>query len=267
MARSRTDVNLELVDAHCHIDLFPRPLELIEDAERRRIHTIAVTNAPSVFYHTRNLCCGRDLVHAAVGLHPELVHSHGRELQQMWAHLEETRFVGEVGLDYVTSDQELRRNQRGVFSAILSRCAERRDSVITVHSRRSAGDVISAVGEKFPGTVILHWFSGTREELDRAAAIGCWFSVNPSMVASRNGQILTAKMPRDRVLTETDGPFIKVHGEAARPPDVIDAVKGLASIWELSIEDAAAIVLQNFRRAIGARNDDGVHTPRCDARP
>jgi TatD DNase family protein len=63
------------------------------------------------------------------------------------AHLAETRFVGEIGLDYVTSDRELRRRQREVFSQILARCAEHRDKVLTVHSRRSASDVIAATGE------------------------------------------------------------------------------------------------------------------------
>jgi hypothetical protein len=49
----------------------------------------------------------------------------------MWAHLASTRFVGEVGFGYVTSDLGLRRKQRDVFSAILSRCADYSCSDVT----------------------------------------------------------------------------------------------------------------------------------------
>lgn len=243
---------LELVDAHCHVDLFPDPRSVAAAAARGRVHTIAVTNAPSVFFHTRNLCRENPYTVAAVGLHPELVRSHGGELERMWPHLDETRFVGEVGLDYVTGDQALRRRQRDVFSAILTRCASHGDKILTVHSRRSATDVIAAVGPDFPGAVILHWFSGSGRELERAADIGCWFSVNPSMAASRSGRALIAAMPRDRVLTETDGPFVKLRGDGARPTEVTEAVAGLAATWGLPVTDTAAAVLRNFRRLLAS---------------
>ena len=100
------------VDAHCHIDLFPLPEQIVEQAEAHRIYTIAVTNAPSVFAHTAGLASGSKYIRPAIGLHPELVHSHSHELDQFRSHLAHTRYVGEVGLDYTTSDHEVRLLQR-----------------------------------------------------------------------------------------------------------------------------------------------------------
>src|SRR6266542_3905074 len=97
----------ELIDAHCHVDLFPDPNALADEAGCSRIHIIAVTNAPSVFLHTLALSRDRPYVHAAVGLHPEVAASHGHELERMWPLLEQTKYVGEIGLDYVTDDQSL----------------------------------------------------------------------------------------------------------------------------------------------------------------
>lgn len=248
---SADDTILELVDAHCHVDLYGKEeAVVIEEIEHRRIHTIAVTNAPSVFFHTRDLARGRTYLHPAVGLHPELVVSHGHELDRMWPFLAETRFVGEIGLDYVTSDLELRRRQREVFSQILARCAEYRDKVLTVHSRRSASDVIAMIGDRFPGTVILHWFSGTVRELERAATAGCWFSVNSAMFRSRSGVELVKRMPSDRVLTESDGPFVKEKGRPCTPGDSMDALRGLSMTWSISTAEAARRVAENFQRAL-----------------
>ena len=57
-------------------------------------------------------------IRAAVGLHPELVRTHGGEVERMSQMLDETRYVGEIGLDYTTPDKEERRRQQEVFAEI-----------------------------------------------------------------------------------------------------------------------------------------------------
>jgi TatD DNase family protein len=241
---------IPLVDAHCHLDLFPDPVTLAREIEAVAIHTVAVTNAPSVFFHTRELATTRRFLHPAVGLHPQLVGARAGELEGMWALLEQTRFVGEVGLDYVTTDQGERRLQRQVFTRILDRCASAGDKILTVHSRRAARDVVEAVGAHFTGNVILHWFSGTLRELERAVSHGLYFSVNPAMTASVAGRALIARMPRERVHTETDGPFVQVGGQPARPSDVEPVVDHLAELWGVSTAAARATVADTFERMV-----------------
>jgi TatD DNase family protein len=246
-------VSCAMVDAHCHIDLYPNPQEVLAAAEAGKVYTIAVTNAPSVFHYTATLSANCRYVRAAAGLHPQLVHSHAGELEQLWSLLDRTRYVGEVGLDYQTPIQTERQAQRRVFSKILERCAAYGNKVITVHSRRAAADVIAAVGENYlGGSVILHWFSGTTGELEKAIQCGIYFSVNMAMTSSRGGQKLIQGMPIDRVVTETDGPFVKVSQEAASPSDVSTVVFHLARIWGLSVEEAGNQIISNFRRLVEA---------------
>ena len=239
-----------LVDAHCHIDLMKDPAAEAKHAEAAGIHTIAVTNAPSVFFHTKGLCEGKRYVHAALGLHPELVHSHGGELKKFQEQVGQTRFVGEIGLDYVTTDQGLRKKQRDVFEAILQFSSDAGGRILTVHSRRSAGDVISVLEDQGQNRPILHWFSGTRKELERAIAIGCYFSVNPSMLTSTSGLTLVAAMPQDRVLTETDGPFVRVAGKPCTPADSKTATELLATAWKLPFDQTAAALQRTFERIV-----------------
>ncbi len=91
-------------------------------------------------------------------------------------------------------------------------CAEEEDKILTIHSRRAAADIISMVGNSFQGTAILHWFTGAAKEVERAAAYGMYFSVNPAMVLSEKGRSLISAMPVDRVLTESDGPICEGVG-------------------------------------------------------
>jgi|SRR5947209_3374619 len=239
-----------LIDAHCHIDLFDNPAHVVAEAEAAGVYTIAVTNAPSVFRHTAALVKDCRYVRAAVGLHPELVHSHGRQVEKMPPLLQETRYVGEIGLDYTTIDQAVRRAQRDVLGKILTWCAEYKDKVLTLHSRRAAADTVEAVGANYPGSVILHWFSGSSGELERAVSYGMYFSVNLSMVGSQKGQALISRMPVDRVITETDGPFVKHGPQPAKPIHTQSVIEGLATLWHTSPDEASDTVFANFKRLL-----------------
>jgi Tat protein secretion system quality control protein TatD with DNase activity len=85
--------------------------------------------------------------------------------------------------------------------------------IMTIHSRRAAGPVLDALASRADaGVPVLHWFSGSRRELQRAIDQGCWFSVGPAMFNGERGRGLAAMMPRDRILTESDGPFAQIEG-------------------------------------------------------
>jgi TatD DNase family protein len=238
------------VDTHCHIDLYEFPEQIVALAESQRIYTIAVTNAPSVFSHTVKLTAESSYVRPAIGLHPELVHSHKHEIDLFHQYLEETRYVGEIGLDYSTQDESVRRDQRDILLRIADWVSQYGDKVLTIHSRRATSDVISILsGTK--ARMILHWFSGTQKELERAITNGFVFSVNGAMLSSAAGRKLVLQMPRDRVITETDGPFVKDGRGPANPTTVKDTVSRLAELWADPPADVQANLLNNFKQFLG----------------
>lgn len=248
-----------LVDMHCHVDLFPDPLALIKQIERHRVYTVAVTNTPSVFSRLCELVGSAQFVRAALGLHPELAAERHRELALFESLLSRTRYVGEVGLDYQTSVEADRSTQRRVLTAIIEQCDAVGGKIVTVHSRRAADDVVDAFGERFRGTYVLHWYSGGVRALRRAVQRGAYISVNPAMVRSERGRTLISEVPRDRVLTETDGPFVMMGPSAAALPatplDVSHAVAGIAALWAVDIEEARATVYRNFTALIRGSQD------------
>lgn len=238
---------MRLIDAHCHVDLYPDFPDLIEETERAQIYTVAVTNAPSVFRRCVSLTQGKRFIRTALGLHPQLVALRHRELDLMLDMLHETRYVGEVGLDFETRDPQERALQRKVFAAVLERCAASPHKVLTVHSRRAAAEVIDLIGESYPCKVILHWFSGSLRELEKAVSCGFYFSVNPAMISSAKGRQIVSAVPQDKLLTESDGPFVKVDNRPARPRDVELVVRGLAELYNSTASQVTGTLHNNFR--------------------
>jgi TatD DNase family protein len=144
--------------------------------------------------------------------------------------------------------------QVAVFEHILARCQHVGGRVLSIHSRRAASAVLDRI-ERFPatGTPILHWFSGTGAELERAISLGCWFSVDPAMLASAKGRSLTTKMPHNRVLTESDGPFACIKGASIMPWQAGQATETLAKIWVLQ-ETQTSDLLNSNLRALGTND-------------
>lgn len=242
---------MALVDAHCHFDLFPNPRQTLLEAERNRTYSIAVTNTPSVFKQTQRLTEGLKYVRPAIGLHPELALQRAGELPMFERLVPETRYVGEVGLDYrVVVKAADRSRQRAVFAAILRCCSHAGGRILTVHSRRAEADVVSALTEYRPGPFILHWYSGSLRTLADAVAAGGYFSINAAMVHSQRAERLIREIPPERVLSESDGPFVEFHGKPASPSTVRHVVARLADIWGIEASDAEHLVFQNFRRLL-----------------
>ena len=236
------------LDAHCHIDLLPDPRKVIVQIEQNRIATIAVTNTPSVFPHMERFAAASSYVKPALGLHPQLAVQRQRELPQMWELFHRTRYIGEIGLDYQTRIENERKGQRDIFDRILTHCAEYGDKILTIHSRRAAKDVISAIGDNFKGKIILHWYSGGKRDLSRAISYGFYFSVNGAMLASQSGKSLVSQIPFDRLLTETDAPFTKSQNRKTTPLLIPQVTQELADFLARPIDELAAQVHSNFQR-------------------
>ena len=235
-----------MIDFHCHLDLFPDPAEVADRCEEKGIYVLSVTTTPSAWHGTRKL--ERPRIRTALGLHPQLAHERRSELKLFDEVLSETRYVGEVGLDGAPPFRGHLREQLEVFDHILDSCARAGGRILSIHSRRAAKAVMDRI-EAVPqaGTFILHWFSGSRRDLSRAVALGCWFSVGPAMLAGEKGRALAALLPRDRVLTESDGPFVQIEGRPAMPWDAAIAERELAMLWNMDRAETTSVLRENLR--------------------
>lgn len=256
-----------MIDFHCHLDLYPDPHQMVRDARLRDIFVLSVTTTPTAFTGTAALASDAPRIRTALGLHPQLAHERKSELPLFVELLPATRYVGEVGLDGGPELKKHWADQQWVFDRILGACAGAGGRILSIHSRRAAKPVLDAL-ERHPdaGIPVLHWFSGTQRELRRASDMGCWFSVGPAMVVGEKGRALAAEMPQNRVLTETDGPFAQVDGQAARPWDASGAAAALSAIWGGSQEETDARLLANLKALVSSKSVADVPLASCGSR-
>lgn len=232
-----------MIDFHAHLDLYPDPVAVVERCRQEGAYVLSVTTTPSAWLGTKRLATGAPRIRTALGLHPQVAHLRKRELSLFDALLADTKYVGEVGLEGGKEWRPHYADQLTVFDHILKSCERAGGKVLSIHSRQAATDVLNML-EAHPrcGIPILHWFTGSQKELARAIELGCWFSVGPAMLESANGKNLVAAMPRERVLTETDGPFGKHQRRSLIPSDAALAIPMLAQLWTLSEHDVSTHV-------------------------
>lgn len=238
------------VDFHCHLDLYKDHAALIAECDRERVATLAVTTTPKAWARNGELAARSSQVRVALGLHPQLVAQREGELPLLERLLADARYVGEVGLDASPRFYRSFPTQERVFDRILRACAEHGGKILTVHSARAVGKVLGHIERTLPpdrGRVVLHWFTGTPAEARRAVALGCYFSINAEMLRSPKHRQFVANLPIDRVLSETDGPFIQAGGRPVRPREVAATVEQLAALRSLSVEAMARTILVNLK--------------------
>ncbi|MES2093506.1 MAG: Qat anti-phage system TatD family nuclease QatD [Actinomycetota bacterium] len=237
-----------MIDFHCHLDLYQSPIAVADESQRRGVGLLSVTTTPSAWNGTARLAEGRSAIRTAIGLHPQLAGQRKHELALFDRYLERTPFVGEVGLDGAPECRTFWEDQLEVFDHVLRACSTGDEKIISIHSRRAAKDVLDHLDRyEQIKTPVLHWFSGSRSELERAIGRGCWFSVGPAMLAGAKGRDLVAGMPNDKIVLETDGPFAQVRRQGLNPWDITTVLGPIAELWGVSEHEAKKQIEANER--------------------
>lgn len=240
-----------MIDMHCHLDLYPNPHHIAEQCHSKGIYVLSVTTTPKAWDGTTALAEGYTKIRTALGLHPQLAHERHHELDLFDVLLPNAKYVGEIGLDGGDNYRKHYEKQRLVFRHILKSVSNAGGRVMTIHSRNAASDVLNELVQ-YPnaGTAILHWFTGTKTELKRAVDLGCWFSVNPTMLATKRGADLVKEIPKERLLPETDGPFAKLNKRVLMPWDTDLVTKQLSEILSQDVEVVWHQIESNFRNLV-----------------
>lgn len=248
-------MSYKLIDFHCHLDLFPNFDDAIKSAEESKVYTLTVTTTPKAWSYNKDVTSSTRYVRAALGLHPQLISERSNELPLWEKFINETRYIGEVGLDSGPRFYKSIDIQKRVFQRILICCAESGGKILSVHSFRAATLVLDLIERYLPqdrGTIVLHWFTGNNAERSRALKLGCYFSINNKMVNSKNGRLLISSLPIDRILTETDSPFTNDPGSLSNnTSDLFTTIRSIAGIRSTETNEMGVAIENNFRELLG----------------
>ncbi len=240
-----------MIDLHSHLDLYPDGLALAQEVNRRNEFTLVVTTSPRAYRATSRVFAGLRNIKLALGLHPEVALAKQGELDDLVAGIAKVPFIGEIGMDGSPRFRGSLVIQEAIFQAALSECGRHPGKVMSIHSRGAERRVVELLATtRHAGVPLLHWFSGALVELENAVRIGCWFSVGPAMLEGEKGRALVARMPLNRVLPETDGPFTSVGGKPLQPWDAWSVRESLSEIWGMPVEDVGEQLRQNLQRLL-----------------
>jgi TatD DNase family protein len=200
-----------LIDMHCHLDLYKKPHIVVDESKQKKFYILSVTTTPKAWSITNRLALPNKRIRTALGFYPQLISDRFQEIELFESLIPQTKYIGEICLDGGNDYKKSFHLQVEIFRRILNALKNHGGKIMSIHSRDSVSFVLDEL-RKTEGISILHWFSGNKNDLDKAIQQGCWFSVGPSMINTKKGRAMIYLMPKDKVLTETDGPFAQHKG-------------------------------------------------------
>ncbi len=263
---------LQLIDTHLHLDdpQFEGEREAVVERAREAGVGAMIVVGTSADSSRRVVQLGRELpgVFAAVGIQPNDVIDAGDE---DWAVIEqlveecraEIVALGETGLDCYWDRTPLEQQQEYFERHLV--LAERSDLPVIIHMRESGEEIVSqlrgawgdAAKEADARRGVMHSFTGDADLLEQCLALGLYISFAGMVTFKKSHELrdVARRVPLDRILVETDSPYLSPEPLRGRRPNeparAVHTARCLAGLFDMSLESFAAQTTQNAIRLFG----------------
>ena len=227
------------LDLHAHIDT------AIDATELQSLGSV-------VFAATRSLAEAKTALKRqdrqtiwGVGCHPAIGRSHDLfDAAEFRLLASSTAFVSEIGLDgaaTVALERQL-RTLRSVFDVL-----DEQPRITSLHSHRATDELVTELSARALRGVVLHWWQGDDAATKRAVDVGCYFSINATML--RRPRLLKT-IPRERLLAETDHPYGDRGAPQPRPGNVLPVEHALSRVLGIDPQGVRRLIWRNFDRLV-----------------
>ncbi len=245
-----------MIDTHAHLEACAGPVhEVVERARAAGVQRIlAVGSTIETCRSALEVAEAEAGVFAILGIHPHEAEREGGRVDELRDLLADpcAVAVGETGLDFYR-DRAPRERQREVFDAELDLAAELSKPVV-IHTR-AADEATAAALERFDGTVVLHCFSSAAllpVALERGYYVS--FAGNVTFPNASELRLAASQVPADRILAETDSPYLApqpVRGRPNEPAHVMHTLAALAETRGVGRDELEAQIEANASVAFG----------------
>jgi TatD DNase family protein len=250
-----------LVDSHCHLDFpdFKDEVEAIVARAQAAGVGRLVTISTRIRKHGDILAIAERFpdVYCSVGTHPHNAHEElDIGIAELVAHTRHPKVValGEAGLDYHYDTGPRDAQERGFRNHIAA--ARETGLPLVIHSRDADDDMARILEEEtgkgaFPA--VLHCFTAGPDLAQRATALGLCISFTGILTFKKSDDLraIAASLPADRILVETDAPYLapgRFRGKRNEPSYVVETAKVLADARGVSFDEIARQTTDNFFR-------------------
>jgi TatD DNase family protein len=252
-----------LVDTHCHLNLreaFPDVASALFKAKEAGVGYCLVVGMDAVSSrYALELAVSHPEIYAIIGWHPNYSAHYDPEflpeLREMAIH-PRCVAIGEIGFDFYHQFATPSQQERATRDQILLAVELKKPAVF--HCRDAYSHLFAFLQElpAKPERLLLHCFSGDIKDAEVARELGCFIGVGGPLTYKRADTLrdIVASYPRDRVLLETDAPYLAPHPYRGKPnePALLPLInKKLSELWNVSEEESARVTTENALRFFG----------------
>ena len=261
---------MTIVDSHCHLadEAFVADLDAViaraQAAGVAQVLCILSADEDDELDRARRVAAAWPAVMFSAAIHPHRAGAYAgnaagaAEIARKAIDARRAVAVGEIGLDY-HYDFAPRDVQRDVFAAQVA-LAVSLDKPVVIHTREATDDTMAVLRDAGAGRVrgVMHCFSGTPEEARRALDLGFFISLAGILTFPKAGNVrdLARFVPADRVLVETDAPFLAPvphRGTRNEPAWVVETLGVLSTVTGVPAGELSARIVENFATFAGSR--------------
>ena len=243
---------------HCHLaikDFEKDLLQVIERAKKARLEfCVAVGTNMKDNLETLGIAKRFPFVKPAIGVYPQdSERLDDEELEDLIDFVEQNRGniagIGEVGLDYKDSPEKIIvEKQKKVFGRMIE-LSEKTKLPLMIHSRKAESDAFEMIKSSNAKNAVFHCFMGKLSIAKKIADSGHFVSVPTNVVFSSGVQQIAKEIGLHSLVAETDAPFLSpFKGKRNEPAFVVEAVKKIAELKKMKIEDVEEIIFGNSKR-------------------
>lgn len=245
-----------MIDIHCHLEFIERKKEVLREAKEKMKAIITSCADPKNAEEILNLKKDyKNFLFLSLGFHPEYLKNYKENQIKNYLNFikkkrKEIVAIGEVGLDYSQSCEDIdRERMKEVFLKFID-LAKELNLPLVIHARDAFNDVLEILENKGAKKVCLHCFSGSEGNLKEALNLNYFISFATNLCYTKKHPRLARKTPLERIFLETDSPWLNPDNPKKlenRPWKIAKSAKVLASLKNISVEKVLEITTNNAK--------------------
>ncbi|MEM5882893.1 MAG: TatD family hydrolase [Candidatus Aenigmatarchaeota archaeon] len=238
-----------MIDVHCHLeqeDFSQDRDRVIEDCKKELKAIITCCAHPKDFDLTLSLVEKyKGFVFACMGIHPGYIKEISEEEKESFIEkikLNKDRIVGigETGLDFFwIKEENFQEKQRGLFVELIN-LAKELSLPLIIHAREAYEEAVKILEKENAKKVLLHMF-GANHLVKRIVENGWFVSVNTIILKSKKHKKVVRDVPLERIMLETDSPWLSPFGKRNTPLSVKVVAEKIAEIKKVTLEEVKKV--------------------------
>jgi len=241
-----------MTDVHCHLeqkDYEKDRDKVIKDCKKKLGAIITCCCHPDDFELTLDLVEKyKGFVFATFSIHPTLIKEISEKeiedfLEKIRENKEKIVGIGETGLDFTVKEPELIKKQKFLFLKFINLAKELKKPLV-IHSRKASFEAVEILEEEKAKKVLMHFFT-EKKLLSKIIKNGWSISVNTALLKSKTIKKIVRDLPIEKIMTETDSPYLAFKGKRNEPISVRFVVEKIAEIKKMTFKEVDKITTKN----------------------